>query len=188
MTYKYQFSSINKDLMDAHKAERTFSLGMRAFFRWLIAMYGAVSVSLSLVALDFNKSILQQSLSLIFGLVLLYFFAVKPVLKRFSIKRNNASSQEITLVFTDDYLRIQISGLAEITRQWDEFSGFNESNKGILFYFTDGIVNWLPNRAFFDNAERTKFIEFLQSHLFNQKNDISMLLLVVTLLNFNKCC
>lgn len=101
---------------------------------------------------------------LLLGIGILYYFVIRPYLKRGSIKESNASQQDLVLVFDDDLLKLEISGVANFTRKWEELVDFIDTRKGIIFCFSDGVVNWLPERVFSDSTERNNFIEFLRAH------------------------
>jgi hypothetical protein len=161
--FRYQFTSTVEDLLEAEEAERT-ARSVRASFRWLIVIFGVAWLVIGVIAFDFNKPVWRPIVWVLIGLGILYFFAIKPYFTRSRIKQNNAARQDLILEFDDDSLRLQISGVGSFTRRWEEFTGFTDTNKGILFYFSDGIVNWIPNRVFSGTSERNNFIEFLKSH------------------------
>ncbi|OGT20134.1 MAG: hypothetical protein A2V90_06695 [Gammaproteobacteria bacterium RBG_16_57_12] len=161
--YRYQFTSTVEDLLEAEEAERS-SRSVRAPFRWVAVAFGVTWLVIGIVAFDFTKLSWRPIVWILLGIGILYFFAIKPYLKRSRIKKNNAPRQDLTLEFGDDCLKFEISDVGNFTRRWEELAGFVDTDKGILFYFNDGIVNWIPNRVFADKAERDNFIEFLQSH------------------------
>jgi hypothetical protein len=161
--YKYQFVSTIADLLDAEEAERTLK-SMRASFRWLVAILGVVWLAIGIIAFDFNDPIWRPIVWMLIGVLLVYFFAVKPYSKRRRIRRSNAPKEDLTLDFGDDCIKLIIGSIGVVTRKWEEFGDFADTKKGILFYFNDGIVNWLPNRVFANGNEKSNFIEFLNSH------------------------
>ena len=161
--YRYQFTSTIEDLLAAEEAERT-ARSVRAPFRWVIVVFGVGWLTIAILAFNINKPTWQPLIWAVIGGVILYFFVGKPYLKRSRIRQTNAVCQDLTLEFGDDCLKFHITGIGDFVRQWREFTSFVDTRKGILFYFTDGTVNWLPNRIFPDTAERNSFIEFLKNH------------------------
>jgi len=98
------------------------------------------------------------------GAGVLYYFVLWPRRRRSRITANNAARQDLTLEFADDGLNLGISGVGQFTRRWDELAGITDTGKGILFFFTDGVKNWLPNRVFGSEVERGNFLQFLKGH------------------------
>lgn len=158
--YKYQFTSSLKDLLDAEKAERSLRT-MRTPFRWSIVIFGAVWFVIGIIEFDPANPIGKPLVWILAGSIIFYFFGVKTIFKRRNIKKNNAQIQDISLAFGEDCIKLNIGGVGSFARRWEELTGFADTPKGILFYFTDGVVNWLPTRVFTNNAERKGFVEFL---------------------------
>lgn len=61
--------------------------------------------------------------------------------------------------------------MGQFTRQWDELAGITDTNKGILFYFSDAVKNWLPNRVFGNEVERGNCFEFLKGRQVASQGD-----------------
>lgn len=163
--YKYQFTSTIQDLLDAEKADRT-ERSVHEPFRWIIILMGIAWFMIGIITL--NQQNTKSVLWILIGSLILYIFSIKPYFKRQRIRKSNSASQDIILEFDDDRFMIQIKNVGEFVRKWEELNGFVDTAKGTLFYFNDGIINWLPNRVFGNDLERNNFKEFIRSH---QKQD-----------------
>lgn len=161
--YRYQFTSTVEDLLEAEEAERT-ACSVRAPFRWVIALFGGAWLVAGVIAFDWSNFSWRPIVWLLLGIGILYYFVIRPYLRRSRIKENNAPQQDLILAFDDDSVNLEISGVGNFTRKWEELVDFIDTQKGIIFYFSDGVVNWLPDRVFSDRGERSQFIEFLQQH------------------------
>ena len=161
--YKYQFNSKVADLLDAEEAERAAHLA-RAPFRWVIALLGIAWLIAGVLALDWSNPNWRPVVWLLLGAGVIYSLFARPYIRRRRIKRNNAPQQDIALEFYDDYMKIEVKGVGEFTRKWEELVEFIVARKGLICCFSDGIMNWIPNRAFSDEEERNRFIEFIQKH------------------------
>ena len=161
--YKYQFTSTVEDLLEAEEAERSARF-VRAPFRWVIALLGVAWLVAGVLAFDWSNPTWRPVVWLFLGVGLLYYFVIRPYLQRSRIKENNAPQQNLALEFNDNCIKLGISGVGDFTREWEELVEFTDTRKGIIFYFSDGVVNWIPDRVFFDKEERNKLIEFLQGH------------------------
>lgn len=160
--YKYQFTSTVEDLLEAEEAERT-ARSARAPFRWILALLGAVWLSAGIIAFDWSSLSWRPIVWSLLGAGVLYCFVIRPYLRRGRIKRGDPR-QDVALKFCDDFIKIEISGFGDFTRKWEDLVEFIDARKGVIFYFNDGAVNWLPGRVFSDKRERKKFVEFLRSH------------------------
>ncbi len=159
--YKYQFTSTVEDLLEAEEAERA-ACSARARFRWVIALLGVAWLVAGVLAFDWSNPSWRPVVWLLLGVGVIYYFVVRPYLRRSRIKENNAPQQDLILEFHDDYMKLEVSGVGKFTRKWEELVEFVDARKGIIFYFSDGVVNWIPDRVFADGGERNRFIEFIQ--------------------------
>jgi hypothetical protein len=159
--YRYQFTSTVEDLLEAEEAER--SAFIRGPFRWPIIVLGLAWLAGGLVALATQPSWLPLVWTCL-GVGVVYYFVVGPYRRRSRITKNNAGRQDVSLEFADDGLNLGIKGVGQFTRQWEELSGVTDTDKGILFYFSDGVKNWLPKRVFASEVEKAKFVDFVESH------------------------
>ncbi len=91
------------------------------------------------------------------------FFAIRQYILQKKIRRNNAPQQDLTISFLDDEIIIHTEDGGEYKRSWDEFDGYKVSKNGILFCFSDGVVNWLPNRVFADYDEMKNLLAFVNT-------------------------
>jgi hypothetical protein len=159
--YKYRFTSTVEDLLEAEEAER--SAFIRGPFRWAIVVLGLVWLAVGLATLV-RQPTWQPLVWTCLGLGVLYYFVVRPRRRASRITNNNAVRQDLTLEFADSGLNLGVSGVGQFTRQWNELVGITDTDKGILFYFSDGVKNWLPSRVFASDAEKGNFVEFLKGH------------------------
>jgi hypothetical protein len=159
--YRYQFTSTVEDLLEAEEAERSNLL--RRPFRAVIIVLGLAWLAAGLAMIAKQRT-LQPLVWTCLGVSVVYYFLITPHRRRRRIKTNNATNQDVTLEFTDGGLSFEIRGVGEFTRQWSELAGLMDAKKGILFSFTDGIKNWLPNRVFESGAERQSFLRFIDGH------------------------
>ncbi len=161
--YKYQFTSTVEDLLEAEEAEIT-ARSARAPFRWVIALLGVAWLVSGILAFDWSNPGWRPVVWLLLGIGIIYYFIVRPYLRRSRIKEDNAPEQALALEFYDDYMKLEVSGVGEYTRKWEELVEFIDARKGVIFYFSDGVVNWIPDRVFADGEERNRFVEFIQRH------------------------
>jgi hypothetical protein len=52
-----------------------------------------------------------------------------------------SARQDVMLEFADDAANLGISGVGQFRRVWDEPTGITDTDKGIVFSFTDGTKN-----------------------------------------------
>lgn len=162
-TYRYRFTSTLRDLLEAEEADMTANT-IQGWMRWTISFIGLVMIVTGLLELGSLANCWIASLRALGGCFLLYYFLIKSYVRRFRIRKNNDASQELVLEFCAEYLRIEASGQGTFRREWNELYDFKDAARGVLLYFDDGIINWLPNRVFEDRAEKTALVEFLLSH------------------------
>lgn len=160
--YKYQFVSTVEDLLEAEEAERTYR-SARAPFRWIIALLGVAWLTMGVLAFDWSTPSWRPVVWLFLGVGVIYYFVVKPYARRNRIRKSNARQQDVAIEFYDEIIKISISGIGDFTRKWEDLVEFIDTHKGIIFYFSDGVVNWIPERVLSDKEERNKFIDFLQT-------------------------
>jgi YcxB-like protein len=158
--FKYQFTSAVEDLLDAEEAERSRSI--RKPVRSAIVVLGALWLGTGIVVFATTPD-WRAAVWIALGAVVIYKFVVKPHSRRRRIRTGNAASQGVSLEFDNDSLRMEVAGVGSFTRQWDQLTAVADSPKGVLVFFTDGIVNWLPSRVFGGPTERQQFIDFARN-------------------------
>lgn len=161
--YQYRFVSTIQDLLEAEEAERTARL-FRAPFRWIIILLGVLWLLAGIFTFDASNLSWRPIVWLLLGVGVIYYFVAKPYLRRRKIRLNNSSQQELVLAFYDDCITIEAGATGSFTRSWNEFLTFIDTPKGIIFYFDDGVVSWLPKRLLPTQEEREVFIDFLLEH------------------------
>jgi YcxB-like protein len=159
--YRYQFTSTIEDLLEAEKAERSTSI--RRSLRWVLVTFGAIWLAGGVLAF-LKEPTWRPVIWICLGSLLLYRFVFQPYQRRRRIRSSNTAHQDLTLECADNSLSVVIAGVGQFTRRWDELSDITDTDGGILFYFSDGITNWLPNRVFGSLVERRNFLEFLRQH------------------------
>lgn len=159
--HRYRFTSTVSDLLEAEEAERT-ARSVRAPFRWVISLLGVAWLVTGLFTLSFSSPSWRPVAWIILGVGVLYYFAIRPYQRRSRIRETNAPEQDIAVEFDDDCIKLEIGNVGNFARGWDELVGFIDARKGIVFYFSDGVVNWLPNRVFSDKTERDGLVAFVQ--------------------------
>lgn len=160
--YSFTFDSTIGDLLDAEEADR--SLFLRKPFRWLVLTMGYVWLVVGLYTIVTEPGALPI-LWLAFGGVVIYQFAIAPNRRRSAIRASNKQIQSLTLEFADDAFRQYVSGVGEFTRNWNEVNDYRTTPTGILFYFSDGVTSWLPNRVFACSTEKKAFEDFLKNRI-----------------------
>lgn len=169
--YRYQFTNTVEDFREAEKVDRTVrSSAPRIPFRWVIVVMGVTWLVIDVIAFDLNNLDLRPIMWTFLGIGIFYYFVLRPQLKRNRIKRNNTIQQNVILEFDDYCIKSEMSGIGNFTRKWEELISFADTHKGVLFYFSDEVVNWIPNRVFSSNTERNNFISFLKNRV-NQEHD-----------------
>ena len=156
--YHFEFTSTLEDLLEAEEAER--SIFLRRPFRWVVMLIGVAWLGAGVVtflAMPAWRSIVWTCL----GALVLFYLAFRPYWRRRQIEKRNARNQTVVLEFGDRGVDLDISGVGRFTRGWDELAGITNTPEGILFYFIDGIKNWLPKRVFESELQRNDFLEFL---------------------------
>ncbi len=166
--FRYQFTSTIKDLLDAQEAEAVERTGLRRSLRWAIAAIAAMGVmgaGASALEAKTITGIASSILGVIITLSVIYYYVGAGILTRRRIRAHNDPSADVIAEFSDDAIHLEVSGFRTYTRDWSEFGGLIDGAKGVVIYFGDGTVNWLPNRVFSDKAERGELLDFLRKQL-----------------------
>ena len=166
--YQYSFISTTSDLLDAKEAGRT-ARWARAPFRLLLIVLGIVWFIAGIVTFNPSNLIGRSIIWLLLGTGVIYYFLINPLIIRSRIKKS-AGNYELVIEFDNDRININAGDTGRFLRKWEELTSFVDAKKGIVFYFDDGIVNWLPNRVFNGKTERDKFLGFLRDKK-NQSNN-----------------
>lgn len=160
---RYQFTSKIQDLLDAEEADRTARTGLSKTLRWELSLLIVIFSVIGFLAFRSPGHGGVSIVGLLVDIVLLYYLVGKSYWRRRRIRKVNPPCAEVTLEFQDDHLEIEVGGSGTFGREWRELAEFTNAPRGILLYFDDGIVNWLPNRVFTDKMGKKAFVEFLQS-------------------------
>lgn len=157
--FTYDFSSTLDDLLEAEKAER--SMFVRGPVRAALVILALAGLGGGIWAF-LPYQIWSSLVWMCGGLALLYWLVGRPHQRRRAIGRGNAPFRRVSLAFDDSGLSLEIGGVGHFTRQWNELVRTADTKNGILFYFSDGVKNWLPNRVFSNDSERIAFLEFVR--------------------------
>jgi hypothetical protein len=165
--FAFEFTSTTRDLLDAYTAHVTMATGMRPFFRWVMALFGVLYVALFFDEL-FSPSAegtWQPYVWLSLGSWLSWRNLVRPLLEQRKIRKQNPPTQQITVRFDPDGIQIDVHDVDFFHRKWNELQTVQTAHKGILLYFMDGAVNWLPHRIHSSETEKQQFTHFLKHQL-----------------------
>lgn len=166
--YKYTFTSTVQDLLDAEEAERT-ARTFRAPFRWIMIAFGIAWLIAGLLAVDWSNLTLRPIFWLLLGLCIVYYFVIRPYGRRRRIKARNAKHQDIVVELSRDHIKIEVSDVGNFTRSWEELVEFIETKRGLIFCFSDNVVNWMPVRVFPNEEKKNNLVGFVK----NQINNVS---------------
>ena len=160
--YTFEFSSTVADLLQAESAERALNVG-RPLFRWAGLGFGALFLWLAIWMFETTPHKWPRALiALGIGAICLLKFGVEPVRARFAIRTRNAPSEHLVLMFAEDGISNRLPNGQILHRDWKELLGMTDTANGVLFYFSDGMKNWLPERVFASPAHRQEFIAYAQ--------------------------
>lgn len=169
LPYSIEYISTCDDLIEAYEGER-ISHRSRAD-RWVLIILGWGWFILPFVVwLKVFPNVRadkwwQPFIPLIMGAGLLWYNVIEPFLRKRRIRANNPTSQKLHLEFISDGIQIQAEGIGTFKRTWDEFAAVVNTKKGLLIYFTDGIVNWLPQRVFQNMEAKRSVFTFLYNQI-----------------------
>ena len=166
LPYRISFTSTREDLVQAFEAERTAVTGMRRGVRWGIIGMGWMWLLGGVVFWHHTRQWWLPLIWLALGVSILWCNVARPFMKRRHIRKTAAASQELTLEFKDDGIHIEAPGVGTFDRTWEELDGTRNCDEGLLVYFTDGTVDWLPRRVFTNDAVKTALHAFLLKQMF----------------------
>ena len=172
LPYRIKFTSTREDLVQAFETERRAVSGMRRWVRWLIVAMGCAWL---LGAVAFFTGYLKDRqwwlpfIWLALGVSILWSNVARPFMKRQHIRKTATASQELELEFKDDGIHIEAPGVGVFDRTWEELDGARNCDEGLLVYFTDGTVDWLPRRVFPNDAVKAALHAFLLEQILAAK-------------------
>jgi hypothetical protein len=103
------------------------------------------------------------------GASILWSNVVRPFMKRRHIRQTARPAQNLTLEFTKDGILIEAPGAGVFSRTWNELYGARNCDEGVLVYFNDGTVDWLPRRVFPNDAAKNALHAYLLGRLLSDK-------------------
>jgi YcxB-like protein len=170
LPYSIEFISTREDLVQAFEAERTATSGMRRAVRWCIVGMGWLWLA-GAVCFWTKASRSQLIIWLSLGVAIIWSNVMKPFFKRWRIRTTAPASQKLGVEITEDGIHIEADGGGAFSRTWDELDGVIDCDEGILVYFTDRIVNWLPRRVFTDSKTKAELYSYMRQRLLNAENE-----------------
>ena len=172
MTFSLQFTSTRQDLLDAFRAARTAVTGMRRWARIVFAILGFLSLAAVGAAVATGKLAQERwrsALGLLVGSLIVWKFAVRPFLMKQRIRALPAA-QPLSITFDDAGIDIDAQGGGRFQRAWSELLGVLAVEKGVMMTFSDGMIHWLPDRAFRSAAERAAFVEYAELRILKHRH------------------
>ncbi|MGA2854155.1 MAG: hypothetical protein ABSE90_08505 [Verrucomicrobiota bacterium] len=174
LPYRISFTSTNEDLIQAFEAEKTAVSGMRRGVRWLIIgmgwmwLFGAVAFFAGYLK---DRQWWLPLIWLTLGVSILWSNVVRPFLRRRHIRETAPAAQDLTLEFTNGGIHIEAPGAGVFDRAWDELDGARNCDEGVLVYFIDGTVDWLPRRVFQNDATKNALHAFLLEQIVTDETE-----------------
>lgn len=168
MSFRFQVTTVQQDLLDAYEAELRSSTGMRPWIRVFMVVWGVMALvgSAAMVWAGWKVRYRWQPLvGLLFGTVLVWVYGIRPFLTRRRICARNVAAQSVTLEFVESGLQIESPNGERVNRRWDEVALIESADFGFTLSYWDGTMNVLPRRVFQSDAERQAFHEFVSSRI-----------------------
>lgn len=166
--YKFNEPEKAKDLVDAHKEGPPKRSEMHPASRLIISTVGLFFLMGGLTGAFSKNSGLLPLIWLVLGFVIIWFFLVKPEIAKKKLKFSAEQQKEVSLVLNEDGITVK-SRFYELKREWPELLEYKRTKKGIHLYFIDGVVNWLPADAFYEQDEMKAFVGLLRKKLPEQR-------------------
>lgn len=166
--FSFRFESTHRDLLDAYAAHQLSVSGLSPLERALVTGLGIFWVGCAIVL---GPSAMkdgrwwQPMIPFCLGMGILWKRLFKPFLTRRRIRKANQPVQLLAIDFSDSGIRIKVKGIGDLDRAWNELEYVELADKGVAIGFSDGFVNWLPNRVFRGEDERRTCAAYLVSKL-----------------------
>lgn len=161
----FKFTSTVDDLLDAEDADMTERTGLRRSLRYAASTLAAVWALSGLLVVGLQRYGWAPFIWTLLGGLVVYYLVGRSYLSRRRIRLSNPPSADIVAEFRVDQMQIDVAGHGTYRREWDELVQFRNTAQGILLYFSDGTVNWLPARAFGSGEEKQSLVDLLGSKL-----------------------
>lgn len=160
---RYEFTSTTNDLLDAEEADITERTGLRRLLRYTISALATIWAASGLFALGLGRHGWIPLIWFIAGVLVAYHLVGRSYLSKRRIRLSGTCSTGVIVEFHVDYIQVEIASSGIYQRKWNELLGFRDATQGILLYFSDGTVNWLPSRIFANKADREATIDLLRA-------------------------
>jgi hypothetical protein len=170
MDYKFKFVSTHKDIVEGFRTVRNAESGMNGWSRGLVLLLGLMWLLGFIFVAPKASTIWQLLIWLFLGSFIVYKIAVKPYVQIKYIKESNPESQKIEITFTDNHIEAIAENGESFNRSWEELEHFQGFSNGVVFMFSDGIVNWFPLRVFESKSHKERFVNDVVMLLNNKKH------------------
>ncbi len=154
-----RFSLSNEDLITAYNAQLDHIC--KPFVRHAVVTVGLVLLfaPLALIALHIIAGLgFLYAVSIVLGLILLRAWLVVPFIRRWKIHNENGAAKMIRVIIDEDAITEETGDGPKDVRGWAEIDRIVENQKGIIVYFHDRPLMWLPVRIFEDRDALDEFL------------------------------
>ncbi len=163
--YQMHFIETPKDVLDAYDALRTAGTGMRAWARFLMAVYGLVFVAGTVLAFIAPTEVhwWQVAVWVAIGTFISWRFIVRPTIIRHRLRRSPV--QSVSVEVSDAGIVARVGDGDPAQRYWGELSCVLGNSRGLAIGLRDNTICWLPQRAFASPSSRCELELFIKSKL-----------------------
>ncbi len=165
LSYRFDFVSTHRDLLDAHEALRRERTGMRPWVRGLVIGVGLLWLAGFFLALGSDPTGHPYWVWLALGGAVLWFFVVRPVRQRRAIRRENVPAQPLSVAFTALGIEVEVAARGSWESFWRSTDLFLPKRAGIAMAFGGGPVLWLPARVFGGERQRERFVSDVERRI-----------------------
>ncbi|MBG9388336.1 YcxB family protein [Caenimonas aquaedulcis] len=167
MTYRFSFVSTHRDLIDAYDAERSARAGRHPRSRGLMWFVGVLWFGgfFFLGPGAFRDAPLISFAWLALGVFVTWKMGLKPLIERQRITKASKPQQQLDISFTDEGMATVTPEGGSYARAWAELEAVEAARLGVLLGFSDGVRNWVPNRAFAGDEEKQAFVAYLRGRM-----------------------
>jgi hypothetical protein len=154
-----RFSLTNDDMLTAYNAQQDSICSPAA--RYIVVAVGCVFTfgpAIDYLCHTHARFGIIDTILLIIGLILLRAWLVVPFLRRSRIRRESGAAKTIRIIIDENSITEEAGDVPKETWEWNHVDRIVESRKGLIIYFHEGRLMWLPTRIFDGNNAREEFI------------------------------
>jgi hypothetical protein len=159
--YQFKFKSTIDDLLKAERIDRNLK-SFHIVVRILLVLICFLFLGIGVIDIFFSHINIRALIWICIGLLIFFFLFLLPIINKRIIIKNNMIEVYVSIKFYDDCIKININNVNNYIRNWEELKFIKNSEDGILFFFSDNVINWLPRRVFTDENEKKIFLNFLE--------------------------